>query len=336
MTDEDFIGYALDLLDPDERAAVDAHLTANPGAAAQFDLIRAALAPLEADREDDPPPPALATRTVARLAACLVAEGTRPAEPTPVDDVLRSVPSLSVSPPTPTHRPVPTDGPESRAVGGRFRADLVVAAGIGLVAVGLALSFVNRARHANDLLACQNNMQTLHQGLTGYADAHAGRFPQVGVEGYPTAGSFVSALVDAGQCPPGFHPICPAAPRPDPTDVPTGLSAPVTPVAYAYPLGHRAPGGAVLGVWRSADPADENDLIPIAADYPTAAASPGSGPTSPHGWGHNVLYIGGNVRFATTSAVGVNGDDIYRNQFGQVAAGVDRSDAVLGRAQDRP
>ena len=34
--------------------------------------------------------------------------------------------------------------------------------------------------------------------------------------------------------------------------------------------------------------------------------------------------------------VGVDGDDIYRNQLGQVAAGVTRVDAVLGRAGDRP
>jgi hypothetical protein len=209
----------------------------------------------------------------------------------------------------------------------------VVAAGIGLIAFGLALSFVSRARHANDLLACQNNLHTLHQGLSGYADAHAGRFPQVGVEGYPTAGSFVSVLSDAGQCPPGFHPFCPAASR---SGEVARQSGPVTPVSYAYPLGHRAPGGTVLGLWRSTDPAEENDLIPVAADYPTASAAPGGGQTSPHRGGHNVLYIGGNVRFATTPAVGVNGDDIYRNQLGQVAAGLDRADAVLGRAEDRP
>jgi hypothetical protein len=48
------------------------------------------------------------------------------------------------------------------------------------------------------------------------------------------------------------------------------------------------------------------------------------------------LFAGGNVRFATTATVGVNGDDIYRNQRGVVAAGVHRADAVLGVAGDRP
>lgn len=209
----------------------------------------------------------------------------------------------------------------------------MVAAGISLVAVGLVLSFVNRARYASELAACQNNLRVLHQGLDGYADTHAGRFPQVGTDPYPTAGTFVKALADAGQYPAGFYPTCPAAPRPVPA---AAAEPPVSPVAYAYPLGHRTPEGVVLGLGRSTDPTGENDLLPVAADYPMSAAAPGTGPTSPHRWGHNVLYVGGNVRFANVSTVGVDGDDIYRNQLGQVAAGVTRVDAVLGRAGDRP
>lgn len=319
MTDADLIGYALDLLDPDERAAVEARLEANPAAAAELDRVRAALLPLEADREDDRPPPALATRTVARLASYLVADAPVPDAPRPPTSRPRSYPSA--------------DPPEPRYVGGRFRVDLVVAAGIGLVAVGLLLSFVNRARYASEVAACQNNLRVLHRGLAGYADTHAGRFPQVGTDPYPTAGTFVKALADAGQYPPGFYPTCPAAPRPVPG---AATEPPASPVAYAYPLGHRTPEGIILGLWRSTDPADENDLLPAAADYPVSAAAPGGGPASPHRWGHNVLYVGGNVRFATVSTVGVDGDDIYRNRLGQVAAGVTRVDAVLGRAGDRP
>ena len=60
---------------------------------------------------------------------------------------------------------------------GRYNA--AVALGIGLFAVGLALSFVGRIRQANEMAACQNNLRTLHQGLSGYADTQDGRFPQV-------------------------------------------------------------------------------------------------------------------------------------------------------------
>src|SRR6185503_1248134 len=131
---------------------------------------------------------------------------------------------------------------------------------------------------------------------SGYADTHGGRYPQVGTGAYPTADSFVQALADAGQCPPGFCAICPAS-RSD-----------AAAISYAYPLGHRAANNVVLGEWRSTEAGAENDLIPIAADYPVAAAAPGGGPTSGHRYGQNVLYMGGNVRFAAVATVGVNGD----------------------------
>ena len=38
------------------------------------------------------------------------------------------------------------------------------------------------------------------------------------------------------------------------------------------------------------------------------------------------------MRFATVPTVGVNGDDIYRNDAGVVRAGLRSGDATLGRA----
>jgi len=300
MTHDDYIGYALNLLEPSERDAVAAHLAANPDAAALVNRLQAALSPFETDHGINPPAN-LASRTVARLASILVDEPT--------------VPSAALV--------ASVDRPETKQVGGRFRFDLIVAVGIGFLVLGLALSFVNRARTASDVLACQNNLRTLHAGLTGYADTHAGRFPQVGTEAYPTADSFVQALTDSGQCPPGFHANCPAAPA-------------AAHVSYAYALGHRTSNNMVQGQWRSADGASENDLIPISADYPAADVAPAGGLTSGHQAGHNVLYVGGHVRYATVATVGVNGDDIYRNHFGAVAAGINRTDTVLGRNGDIP
>jgi len=296
MTDADYIGYALDLLEPTEREAVAAHLAAHPEAAALIERIRSAVAPLAADREIAFPA-GLANRTIARLAEEL------------------AVPS--------TKYDASHDRPETRLVGGRFRFDLIVAAGIGFLALGLALSFVNRARSASDLATCQNNLRTLHSGLAGYADTHGGRFPQVGTEAYPTAGSFVQALTDAGQCPPGFHANCPAAPA-------------AAHVNYTYGLGHRINNTVVQAAYRTADGGGESDMIPISSDYPAAGLAPPGGPVSGHRGGHNVLYVGGHVRFANSANVGINGDDIFRNQYGAVAAGVHRADAVLGRSDDVP
>ena len=54
---------------------------------------------------------------------------------------------------------------------------------------------------------------------------------------------------------------------------------------------------------------------------------PSEGPTSGHPHGHNVLYIGGNVRYATSHGRRQR-RRIYRNQLGEVAAGVNRVDAL--------
>ena len=327
MTEPDFIGYILNLSGLDERAEVETILATHPDAVAQVERLRAAISPLAVDREAPAPPAGLALRTVGRLAEVLVA--TEPGSLTgPGKQPPLATPASSQTP----RGTFPTDRSDLRGVGGRFRFDLVVAAGIGLMAVGLVFSFVSRVRYQNEVLACQNNLRILGQGLTGYANTHANQFPKVGAQPYPTAGSFVAALADAGQCPPGFHAVCPAAALiPD-----DGYSRATGPVTYSYTLGHVAPSGGILGLSRSTDPSDDNDLIPISADYPAESSAPGSGPTSPHRWGHNVLFAGGNVRFATTATVGVNGDDIYRNKRGVVAAGLDRADAVLGIAGDQP
>ncbi len=60
----------------------------------------------------------------------------------------------------------------------------------------------------------------------------------------------------------------------------------------------------------------------------------GAGPA--HSGGQNVLFISGNVRFCTTTRVGVDRDDIYHNQDGLVAAGKHRYDSVLGIGPDQP
>jgi hypothetical protein len=322
------IDYLLDDLDTDERAEVEARVATDPDEAADLDRLRLTLSMLEADVDAGPPPAGLADRTLARLNV-LFAEAAKPtAEPEVDFDPGAAVPPPQAS--EPRRRNESTDRPEYRWVGGRFRGDLVVACGIGLIAVGMVLSFINRARHASDVAACQHNLLTLHQGLAGYADTHGDRFPEVGTRAYPTADTFVSALAEAGQCPPGFQPRCPAGPA-------TALrSHSPTPVTYTYSLGHLGVNGVVEGLYRSVDPREENDLLPISSDYPVASVAVAPGATSPHGWGHNVLYLAGNVRFAKTAAVGAYGDDAYRNQFGRVAAGVDRTDAVLGAGSARP
>ncbi len=324
MTDDDLIGYALDLLDPPDRRAVERHLLAHPADAAKVERVRAALAPLAADRPPPEPAPGLAIRTLARVAEYVAEHEPRRADPVEPDDddgPLAAPVGDAVSPRERTRgRPSRRGGPSW------LRADVAVAAGIGVLAVGLVTAWVGKTRHDAALASCADNLRVLHAGLDGYSGTHGGRLPQVGDPAHPTAGTFAAALSEAGELPVRFAPRCPAAP----------VSATPTPVDYAYTLGYHGPDGELRGHERHVEGCADNDLIAVAADYPVAAVAPGGGPVSAHRTGHNVLYLGGNVRFATTATVGVNGDDIFRNDAGRVAAGLHRCDAALGRPADRP
>lgn len=346
MPDEDLIGYLFDLLDPNERAAVAARVNADPELATRLEQLRAASAPMLAVMEverDDPPaaPPGLAMRTIAKVAAHIVEHEPRQPEPEPAESAVAAFlrefaadtsaemefgSGTRAKQPTSTRRPAPpaSDGPEFRS-GFRFRADLLVAACIAFVGIGLVLSGVAKARYESRVAACQNSLRTLHSGLAGYADTDSqGRYPQIGTAALPTADTFAASLADLGYLPADYKPGCPA-----------GDGCP----AYTYTLGFRGPNDELIGLRRpmdSAGPGQENDLMPISADCPSSSAAPGAGPVSPHGRCMNVLFVGGNVRLTTSPNIGPRGDDIYRNVYGQVAAGANQGDAVLGRPGDRP
>ena len=336
MSDEDLIGYLFDLLDPDDRAAVAARLRVDPALAARLEQLRATVAPMlavaEAERDDPPSPqPGLAVRALGRVAQHVVEHEPRRPAPTASRDLAAILQEMGTDPPVDgdvefgplpvAKAPPPADGPEMRTGGPRLRADLVVAAAIAFVAFGLVLSGVAKARHQNRVLACQNSLRTLHSGLTGYADSDPqNRYPQVA--NHPTDESFVTELTDLGHLPAGYRPGCPAS---------------ANRAAYTYTLGFRGANNELQGLRRPDRPsADEYDLMPVAADFPSSAASPSAGPVSPHADCMNVLFVGGNVRLTTSPHVGPRGDDIYRNWSGDVRAGMARSDAVLGRPGDRP
>jgi len=342
MTDADLIGYLLESLDANDRAVVETHLRANPDAVVQLERLRLALAPLEADREPDVVPTGLAVRTVARLAAHLVEyepRQTKPSSPAELAAVHRaleepdSTPAGSDEPlafPAMSLPRAPREEPETRAVGGRLRFDLLVACGIALFAGALVISAVGKVRAQNQMIACKNTLHTIHNGLAGYADTNDGCYPQIGPNA--TADSFAATLVSSGQVPEGFRPACPAY----------AVSDPANPAAvgYTYTLGYRSSTGALVGVRRPGNAAEEHDLLPISADYPTAESAPiagyAAGPICPHTSGMNVLYAGGNVRTTTSPLIGPNGDHIFQSIYGRPEAGANRADVVLGRPGDRP
>ncbi len=179
---------------------------------------------------------------------------------------------------------------------GSIAAGLLVAVGV----TGLLAAAVGKVREESRLVACRNRLRELHFALDGYALTHAERYPQVGTAALPVAGGLAAALDRAGQ------PATAACAVGDP---------------YAYTLGYRSAGGRVVGLRRG-----EGDLAPLAAD--TRAG--------PHGRGQNVMFGGGAVRYTTSPAVGVDGDDIFSNQLGEPRAGLHRADASLGGPADYP
>jgi prepilin-type processing-associated H-X9-DG protein len=336
MSDEDLIGYLFDLLDPEDGARVAARIHADPALATRLEQLRATIAPVlvtaELERETPPEPaPGLAVRAIGRVAQHIVEhEPRQPNPPSGERDLATLLQGMGSDPSDDSDfpplsslkAPSSSDGPDSRTVSARFRVDLLVAAGIAFLGLGLIVSGVSKARAHNRMVACQESLRTLHVGLSDYANNDPSkRYPQIA--SHQTADTFASSLT-AVDLPDGYRPGCPAAP---------------TYAPYSYTLCFHGPDGKLQGLTRptaSTPASDEHDLMPIAADFPTASAALGGGPVSAHGNSMNVLFVGGNVRVTTSPHVGPGGDHIYCNVYGQVRAGAHSGDAVLGRPWDQP
>ncbi len=291
--DELLLDFALDQLPPGDRAVVGTLIDTDPAVAAKYRAITAALAPLAADHDDDAPPPGLALQAIAFTAEHLVANGLF----TGRDGF--APPSVAAEPDS-SYR-------EARwqpALRGWVNAGVVAA--VVLLALGLGLPAIQKARQSYQQYACQDHLRELHAGLAGYSESHEGRFPQAGTAAVPTAGGYYAELARSGQPVTDAARYCPL----EPTE----------PVGYAYTLGFKAD-GRLFGLRK---PETAEDLTPIAADLPTAR----------HG-GWNVLTVGGSVQF-TRSSVLPGRDDLFRNDDGRTAAGLHRGDVCLGRPFDVP
>jgi hypothetical protein len=299
--DDLLLGYALNALDPPERRSVEAQLCGDPDARRRLDLVRRSLAPLAADREEPEPPPGLVARTLARITAVRSQKsGVRKAKPV----ILTPDPCLL------------TPG------SGWRRADAFIAASILIMIGGLGVSGLTRLQQKHQVAVCQDNFRQTYASLAGYAGNHRDRFPMI-TEQPPRnfAAAYVPILAEAGCLPGGVAPVCPVVVRLP--HQPAGVGGRT---GYAYTLGYRDRAGELHGLQLA--PGDQDvDYLPIMADVPAAAS---------HQSGQNVLYLSGHVRFCTTSKVGVNGDEIYLNQFSQLAAGLHRRDTVLGDGDCSP
>ena len=285
------IDYALGQLSGAERAVFEEHLASDRATARKLELLESHLAYLNSERTSDSAPHGLALASIAHVAEYLANHPQ--GEPTPLA----------------TPRTWANDRP---SFVGRPRADIIVAACIAFVFLGLLLPTIQKMRQRSQTVACQDHLRELHTSLAGYSDTHGGRFPQVGTDRVPTAGAFVAELAREGQYPPTLKPFCPS-------------DGPSTDVGYAYSLGYRGLSGELIGP-RLPDPESSSDMLPISADL--------SGSASHGGW--NVLTAGGSVRFTTLPSLGTPDDNIFANDVRQPRAGLHRHDVSLGRPFDRP
>jgi hypothetical protein len=312
--DEHLVGYLLGSLDPVTHQRVEVHLRHHPEAQANLDLLRRAVAPLAEDGDPDPPP-GLALSALARLAEHRCA--------------LPTAPALSRG--------------ESATPGRRWfgRAEWGVAAALLVLVGGLALPAIVQARRAANQIACADNLRRFHAGLTAYADANHGDFPQPEPQGpLAIAGIFVPLLNERGLMP-EVSVGCPAHGRQKPPsytldelaalsrDDPERFESAAAQLAghYSYCLGYEQ-NGRLCGLKQTS-----GDLLPILADN---AGHDGANSDNHGARGQNVLYVGGQVRWCVRPTVGVGNDHIYVNQRNRVQAGVRRIDTVLGSSAARP
>ena len=191
----------------------------------------------------------------------------------------------------------------------------------GLSLAGLALLFpavIHWRQHA-DRMSCQNSMRRFHEAASSYAERNDGRLPQI--EDGEKVARLASLLEKTGSLGPDERFACAGAPVP-PGNLPFAN--------YSYPLGYRDGTGELRGLHVR----DDDGSMPLLADAPLRNGE--SHASVNHRHGQNVLFLGGNVRFCSHVTVGINQDDIFVNDHGQVGAGLRKQDSVLGRAEERP
>jgi len=319
--EETLLGHLLKANDAATTREVERRLSSDPLAVHDLAALRAALAPLEAARADYEPPADLWKRTLARVAEHIVATAGPATSPDDAvtDELIRRAAAVA-EPGMPLPEViVPASTCDASPLPAR-RRNVVAVLGLSLAVLALAFPVVFHLRANQKQVACQDTMREFYVAAATYSDHHNGEFPKV-ADGQPAA-TAADALKVYGYLPDQKRLTCPAAPPEE--------SAPAALANYAYSLGFRDESGQLQGL----DRRPGSDVMPILADAPVRSA----GQVLPvnHRRGQNVLFAGGNVRFCTTSAVGVGGDDIFTNARGEVGAGLYRLDCALGRPEEIP
>ena len=326
---EDLVGHLLGALEPSESKAIELEL-ADPerGTSLRHDLerLRLALQPLAGDRDTLPAPAGLAGRTMRFIA-----------------EQEAAVRATEANRPIPMPRKMSADESPPRVRGGRGWIDRVIIAASAVAAcllvAPLLLDSIAQARARR----AERNLLKTSGALQGYAEAHrvfptpptSGPLSRAGLYA-PTLVSEQRLVADDGTL------VCPDTPlsRSGTFRVPTleELERAVgTPEFeemvrtmggdYGYTLGHRDASG-VLQPNRDR----QRTHHPLMADAPNDGGERSS--NHPEGL-HHVLFEDGHIKRLGPSDLHTD-DHLFKNHDGNVAAGVDEDDAVIGDSEDQP
>ncbi len=318
---EQLVGYLLDALDEAEVRAVEGALAdprEGPSLQQDLDTLKRAVAPLAHDRNPEPAPAGLATRTIAFVDA----QGS--VDTIPLKRAL-----------TPAR---------DATLFQRARLDRMLLAASALAACVLIVPLVYDALADSRARRVERNLQRVAEALHGHGESHrllptppdGGPLSRAGLYA-PTLVSERRLLADDGVL---LVPDSKLSRRgafrvPTREEVEAAVGTPqfddlVNRMGgdFGYTLGHRCPEGRLQ---------PNRDLRrathPMVADAPAACCEKSE--NHPAGL-HYILFEDGHFERRSVNSLHEADDHLYRNHAGKVAAGVDPNDAVIGSSHHQP
>lgn len=220
--------------------------------------------------------------------------------------------------------------------------DVVCSCAAALLVGALLLPALSAARFNSRLVACQDNLRTVFNSLTQYAEAHEGRFPQIPQSGPLSAAGYVGPILKAeGLLDQDRVFACAgkgaAAERvriPSTSEI---LAAETPEELRQYRQRMLGDYGYTLGFLENGKYGAPKSLG--SGSYVLFADAPQNG-TFPRisrnhgGWGQNCLMSDGSIQFNRTGCIG--NDAIYLNDRNIVAPGIGPLDTVVAPAHVEP
>lgn len=332
---EHLLGYLFGALDSHEHQRVEESIQRNPRLREQLDRLRAHVAPLELDREHHEPPLGLAKRTCAWVSSQIDPALCQAASAQMRDQAgARSVALRSLH-----------ERRESPRSGGWSLPDLLVTAGIVLVASMLFFPAIAHSRFRSQLLACQHNLGRLGMALQQFAQDHSGFFPQESERGLRAfAGIYSVDLLYGGYVNDQSMFVCPAAPpqsdRPR-LFIPTPEQLELATDEERRKLQRHAGGDLAycLGYLERGKYTGPRDYrrasFALLSDIP-CRQTPGMRSPNHCRRGQNVLFESGHVLYLVGGNQESLRDNLYVNMKEVIGAGLTSNDCVLAESWYSP